>query len=110
MEMSHMRQTNLNVDKFHGSNLPKLAVITIVLTMCLSTGSVAQQRGQKTFSSAEDASQALVMATKNNDEKAVLDILGRDGKQIVSSGDETEDTNSRANFVQRYQEMHRLVT
>jgi hypothetical protein len=109
MEMSHMRRTELNVDKFHGSNLPKLAVIAIVLTMCFSTGSVAQQRGQKTFSSAEDASQALVTATKNNDEKALLDILGRDGKEIVSSGDETEDINSRANFVQRYQEMHRLV-
>ena len=44
-----------------------------------------------------------------NDEKAMLDILGPDGKQIVSSGDETEDADSRANFVQRYQEMHRLV-
>ena len=39
----------------------------------------------------------------------MLDILGPDGKQIVSSGDETEDANSRANFVKRYQEMHRLV-
>ena len=39
----------------------------------------------------------------------MLEILGPDGKQIVSSGDETEDAKSRANFVQRYQEMHRLV-
>jgi len=39
----------------------------------------------------------------------MLDILGPDGKQIISSGDETEDANSRANFVKRYQEMHRLV-
>jgi hypothetical protein len=27
----------------------------------------------------------------------------------VSSGDDTEDANNRANFVQRYQEMHRLA-
>ena len=39
----------------------------------------------------------------------MLDILGSDGKQIVSSGDDAEDAESRANFVKRYQEMHRLV-
>jgi hypothetical protein len=70
---------------------------------------VAQQQGQKTFSSPEDASNALVTAAQSNDEKAMLDVLGPDGKQIISSGDETEDAHSRANFVQRYQEMHRLV-
>ena len=39
----------------------------------------------------------------------MLEILGSDEKQIVSSGDETEDARSRANFVQRYQQMHRLM-
>ena len=39
----------------------------------------------------------------------MLEILGPDGKQIVSSGDDTEDANNRANFVQRYQQMHRLA-
>jgi len=79
------------------------------LTACFSTGSMAQQPGQKTFASPEDAANALVTAAQNNDEKAMLEILGPEGKQIVSSGDETEDAQSRANFVQKYQEMHRLV-
>src|ERR1035437_7968949 len=109
MERSHMRRTKLNLDKFHWANLPKLAVIAILLTVCFPTRSMAQQPDQKTFSSAEDASNALVTAAQNNDEKAMLEILGPDGKQIVSSGDETEDANSRANFVERYREMHRLV-
>jgi len=104
-----MRRTKLNIDKFHWGNLSKLAAVAILLTGCLPTLSMAQQRGQKTFSSAEEASNALVTATQNNDEKAMLEILGPDGKQIVSSGDEAEDAESRANFVQRYQEMHRLV-
>jgi len=104
-----MRRTNLNLDKFHWANLPKLAAVAILLTGCISTRSMAQQPGQKTFSSPEDASNAFVTAAQNNDEKAMLDILGPVGKQIVSSGDETEDAHSRANFVQRYQEMHRLV-
>jgi len=104
-----MQRTKLNFDKFHGANLPKLAVVGIVLAMCFSTGLMAQAAGQKTFSSAEEASKALVTAAESNDEKALLEILGPKGKRIVSSGDEAEDAESRANFVERYREMHRLV-
>ena len=104
-----MRRTKLNFDKFHWASLPALAAVAILFAVCFPIGSMAQQPGQKTFSSPEDASNALVTATQNNDEKAMLEILGPDGKQIVSSGDEAEDAESRANFVKRYQEMHRLV-
>src|SRR5579863_5634735 len=109
MENSNMRRAKLNFGRFHWATLAKLAATAILLTACFPARSMAQQRGQKTFSSPEDASNALVTATQSNDEKALLDILGREGKQIISSGDETEDANSRANFVQRYQEMHRLM-
>jgi hypothetical protein len=109
MERSHMQRTTLDLDKLHWANLPQLAAIAIVLTICLPTRSMAQQSGQKTFSSPEDASHALVAAAQGNDEKAMLNILGPDGKKIVSSGDEAEDASSRANFVEKYQEMHRLV-
>ncbi len=104
-----MRRTKLDFDRFHGANFPKLAAGAILLMACLPTGSIAQQEGQKTFSSPEEAANALVSAAQNNNEKAMLEILGPDGKQIVSSGDETEDTQGRANFVERYQEMHRLL-
>jgi Protein of unknown function (DUF2950) len=104
-----MRRTTLNFDKIDWANLSKLVAFAILLTVWFPTRSVAQQTGQKTFSSPEDASHALVTAAQGNDEKTMLDILGPDGKQIVSSGDETEDASSRANFVEKYQEMHRLV-
>src|ERR1035437_2779923 len=110
MERSHLRRTKLNFDKFHWGTLPEFAVVVLLLALCFPTRSMAQQPGQKTFSSPEDASSALVTAAQTNDEKAMVDILGPDGKQIVSSGDEAEDAESRANFVQRYQQMHRLVT
>jgi hypothetical protein len=109
MEKSTMRRAKLNFGKFHGINLPALVVGTILLTGCFPARSLAQQNGQKTFSSAEDASTALLAATQSNDEKALLEILGPDGKQIVSSGDDAEDALSRANFVEKFQEMHRLV-
>ncbi len=104
-----MRRMKLNFDKFQSANLPILAALAILLTACFPIRSMAQQAGQKTFSSPEDASNALVTAARNNDEKTMLDILGPDGKQIVSSGDETEDAESRANFVRRYEQMHRLM-
>lgn len=81
----------------------------MLLTLWVPTRSMAQQPGQKTFSSAEETINAMVTAAQANDEKAMLEILGPDGKQIISSGDETEDANSRADIVRRYQEMHRLV-
>src|SRR5580698_8239586 len=114
MERSHMLRTKLNRDKSLGTDLPKInlakfAVVAVLLTLCVPLSSVAQQSGQKTFLSAEDASNALVTAAQSNDEKAMLDILGPDGKHIVSSGDDAEDVRSRANFVQKYQQMHRLV-
>ncbi len=104
-----MLRTKLRFDRLPGSDLPKLAVAALLLTGCLSVRSMAQQSGQKTFSSAEEASNALFVATRNNDEKAMLEILGPEEKQIVSSGDDTEDSNNRAIFVKKYEEMHRLL-
>jgi hypothetical protein len=97
------------LDRFPAARLARLAGIAIFLTLCVPPHSIAQRPGQKTFSSAEDASNALVAAAQSNDEKAMLDILGPEGKHIVSSGDDAEDAENRANFVQKYQEMHRLV-
>jgi len=74
-----------------------------------STSLVAQQAGQKTFSSAAEASHALVSAVKADDESLLLSILGPDAKDVVSSGDAVEDKNNRDEFVQKYHQMHRLV-
>ncbi len=104
-----MRRIKLTFDKFHWANLSELAAVAILLTVCFPAHSMAQQQGQITFASPEAASSALVTAAQSNDEKAMLDILGPGAKQVVSSGDATEDTANRANFVQRYQEMHRMV-
>ena len=70
----------------------------------------AQQPGQRTFASPEDAGRAFFSATQAQDEQALLSILGPAGKTIISSGDATEDLDSRVNFVHKYQEMHRFAT
>ena len=104
-----MQRVKLNFGKSHWANFSKLAAFAVLLSGSFPMRSMAQQPGQKTFSSAEEASNALVTAVQSNDEKAVLDILGPDAKRIVSSGDETEDSNDRATFIEKYQEMHRLA-
>jgi Protein of unknown function (DUF2950) len=104
-----MRRTKLQYGKYRWATLSRLAVAAIFMTGCVPSRSLAQQPGQRTFSSPDEAASALVAAALKNDEKGMLEILGPDGKQIVSSGDEVEDAESHVNFARRYQEMHRFV-
>jgi hypothetical protein len=95
--------------RFSWRSLSQLAAGAILLTACVTSPAAAQQSGQKTFSSPEEAARALYAAAQSNDTKALLELFGPDGKEVVSSGDEAEDTHNRANFARRYQEMSRLV-
>lgn len=104
-----MRHTKLNLSKHHFANLTGLAALAFLLTASFPSRAVAQQQGQKTFTSPEEASAAFFKAAQSNDQKALLEILGPEGKEIISSGDDNEDARNRANFVEHYQEMHRLV-
>jgi hypothetical protein len=70
---------------------------------------IAQQPGQKTFSTPEEASHALFVAVQKDDEEALLRILGPDARQLISSGDDIEDESNRTDFTRKFQEMHRLV-
>jgi Protein of unknown function (DUF2950) len=110
MEKRPMHRANLNFDKFHCPSILRFSVVLILLAGGLPLIAFAQQRVQKTFSSAEEASQAYAAAAGKNDEEALLEILGPDGKDIVSSGDEAQDSEGRTTFARKYQQMHRLVT
>ena len=101
--------TKPNFEKLQLADLLKIAALATLLFACFAVDSAAQQKGQKTFSSPEEASKAVVAAVQINDEKAMLEILGPDAKQIVSSGDSTEDAKSHATFVGKYEEMHRFL-
>jgi Protein of unknown function (DUF2950) len=68
----------------------------------------AQARPQKTFLSAEAATSALALAVQDHDEDEIVAILGT-GSDLISTGDDVQDTLEREHFVQKYQEMHRVV-
>lgn len=85
--------------------------IGIALSLgCASVPVFAQEPGQRTFASTEEASRALFEAMHAKDDQAPLNILGPAAKDVLSSGDAVEDSDTRASFVVKYQEMHRLVT
>jgi hypothetical protein len=69
---------------------------------------LARQPSQVTFRSAEEAGQALFSAVQTRNERAVKETLGA-GDELVSSHDAAQDKLDRERFVQKYQEMHRLV-
>jgi hypothetical protein len=104
-----MRRTKPNFSKFDWADLAKMAALATLLLACFSAGTAAQEKGQKTFSSPEEASQALAAAAQSNDEKTMLEILGPETKGIVSSGDPTQDAENHTNFARKYQQMHRFV-
>jgi hypothetical protein len=87
-----------------------VSVLFALTLACSSAPMFAQEEGQRTFASAEDAGRALYDAMQAEDEQAPLSILGPAGKDVLSSGDSEEDLDARVGFVVKYQEMHRFVT
>ncbi len=63
-----------------------------------AVSSVATQPAQKTFDTPQQAADAMILAVKNDDVAALLQIFGPAGKDFVSSGDDVQDKNSRADF------------
>ncbi len=85
-------------------------VLLALFLGCSSTPTFAQQAGQQTFASAEDAGRAFLAAMQAPGDQAPLRILGPSGKDVLLSGDRAEDADARIGFVVKYQEMHRFVT
>jgi hypothetical protein len=93
----------------------KLIRFAAFVLLALSLGpsfvpTFAQQPGQPTFASVEDAGRAFFSATRAPDDRALLGILGPAGNELVSSGDSMEDLDARSGFTAKYEEMHRFVT
>jgi Protein of unknown function (DUF2950) len=112
MEKNIMLQRISNFAQVECKRFARIAVTAVVAVSL--TGSFAptfaQKPGQRTFASAQDAAHALFVAMQSQDEQAPLGVLGSDAKEILSSGDPTEDADARVGFVVRYEAMHRFVT
>jgi len=111
MERNIMQRISI-LFKFEGKYFLRIvaSVLLALFLRCSFEPTFAQQPGQRTFASAEDAGNAFFAAMKAPDDQAPLNILGPAGKDVLSSGDPAEDADARETFIVKYQEMHRLVT
>ena len=57
-----MQRAKLNFGGFHWADLSKLAAVALLVAGCFPTRTMAQQPGQKIFSTAQEATDALVAA------------------------------------------------
>jgi Protein of unknown function (DUF2950) len=106
--MDHDRHSRESLDSSVLGAITGVAIFSMMIVFA-SVLAAAQQSGQETFASAGKASHALVAALKAEDQSTLLKILGPDAQEIVSSGDPVEDKDNRAEFVKKYEQMHRLV-
>jgi len=88
---------------------PALWMFVTCLVLTTSTWCIAQQANEKTFASPGAAVLALYDAAKSGDAQALSAIFGSNSGDILSSGDQVADQNARADFVRRYDNMHRVV-
>jgi hypothetical protein len=84
-----------------------LAILTA--SMAWSPAMVsAQDPGRQTFSSAQAASQALIVAVQHDDRQALAGLLGG-GAHLIATGDDSRDQADRQLFVEKYLQLHRMT-
>ena len=79
---------------------------TIAALLCTA---VSVASAQQAFKAPDEAASALVSAAKTGDRKAIVTVLGPDGEDIVSSGDEVADAETRQKFVAAYDAKHQIA-
>ena len=82
-----------------------LVSVTITAFLC-AAASIAS--AQQAFKTPDEAASALASAAKTGDMKALDTVLGPDGEDIVSSGDEVADAATRQKFVVAYDAKHQI--
>jgi Protein of unknown function (DUF2950) len=84
------------------------ALLSLMIgTLLCSAASSAT--AQQAFKTPDEAASALVSAAKTGNAKSIVTVLGPDGEDIVSSGDEVADVATREKFVTAYDAKHQIT-
>ena len=81
-----------------------IGAVALVASIAAAATSIRQSH----FATPELAVQALVAASRDNDQSALLSILGADGAKLIRSGDPIEDKRGRELFVSAFEEAHKI--
>ena len=77
---------------------------TIMTTLLLSSVSLAQQA----YPSPEQAAAGLAAAVKTGTRSALIKVFGRNGADIIESGDDVADAEARQRFLSAYEAKHSI--
>ena len=88
---------------------PSLARLASLTAAVLAFAMASVANAQQSFKTPEEAADALVSAARTGDRKGVLTVLGRDGADIVSSGDAVADASARNRVIEAYDAKHQVV-
>ena len=103
MKKSHMKT---------GLAAASIGALALVLgAFAVSTLAAAKDKEIKplAFLTPEAAVQALAEAARRNDNQALIKIYGPAGEDLISSGDDVQDANRRAKFLEEYDASHSVV-
>lgn len=85
-----------------------LATVTLLIAALVVPDCQAATVRQKRFPTPDQAASALVEASRNDDLKAMLAILGPGSRELIASGDSVADNTGRDKFVAAYELKHSL--
>ena len=83
----------------------RLGYVAVVL---LALGACTKDAPQRRFDSPEEAATALIQAAERFDQPTLVEILGSEGKPLVSSKDSVQDRNRAGEFASEARAQHRV--
>ena len=98
------------MDKILAATVKPIILALGIGAVCWSLRSAnAAASRPETFASPEQAVDALVIASRDNDSGELLKIFGSAGQDLISSGDKIADKDARARFVAHYAKGEKIL-
>jgi hypothetical protein len=85
----------------------RAASASVAAIMALALMSSVSQ-AQQSFPSPEDAAAALAVAVKSGTKRDILKVLGKGAEDIIESGDDVADAQTRKAFISTYDAKHSI--
>ncbi|MBW2187157.1 MAG: DUF2950 domain-containing protein [Deltaproteobacteria bacterium] len=86
-----------------------LALLSVVFVfVAVQQWDRVASEGQKSYSSPQGAVDALVSALRNDNDDELLNILGPDSAELISSGDAVADQHGKTQFLSAYEQKNTL--
>jgi Protein of unknown function (DUF2950) len=91
-------------------SLPFARVVSTLALAGILSLAAPEARAQQVFPTPDEAASALAAAVKSGARRDMLRVLGSDGEDIISSGDDVADKESRERFTTAYDAKHSVKT